>query len=33
MKRYGREKGWRSVNIKKINVKKIGKLERKKIIT
>ena len=33
MKRYGREKGWRSVNIKKINVKKIGKLERKKIMT
>ena len=33
MKRQGREKDWRSVNIKKINVKKIGKLERKKIMT
>ena len=30
MKRYGREKGWRSVNIKKINVKKIWKIGKKK---
>ena len=34
MKRYGREKGWRSVNIKKINVKKnykkIGKKKKPK---
>ena len=30
MKWQGREKGWRSVNIKKINVKKIiGKLEKR----
>ena len=30
MKRYGREKGWRSVNIKKINVKKNWKIGKKK---
>ena len=31
MKWQGREKGWRSVNIKKINVKKIiRKLKKKK---
>ena len=30
MKRQGREKGWRSVNIKKINVKKNWKIGKKK---
>ena len=30
MKRQGREKGWRSVNIKKINVKKNQKIGKKK---
>ena len=35
MKRYGREKGWRSVNVKlKKNIKNnYKKMERKKIIT
>ena len=34
MKRYGREKGWRSVNVKlKINIKNnYKKMERKKIM-
>ena len=33
MKCQGREKGWRSVNIKKINVKNnYGKIEKKKNI-